>query len=124
MSKVAIVILADIETKEDFGRAVNALMTAKEFKDAGDEVQIIFDGAGTRWIGKFTEDGGKYNSLFDSVKDKVSGVCGYCAGAFKVVEDASSNDIVLLDEVNGHPSFKKLVDEGFTILTFWKNLFF
>ena len=38
--------------------------------------------------------------------------------AFKVVEDASSNDIVLLDEVNGHPSFKKLVDEGFTILTF------
>ena len=77
MSKVAIVILADIETKEDFGRAVNALMTAKEFKDAGDEVQIIFDGAGTRWIGKFTEDGGKYNSLFDSVKDKVSGVCQY-----------------------------------------------
>ena len=26
--------------------------------------------------------------------------------------------LVLLDEVNGHPSFKKLVDEGFTILTF------
>ena len=47
MSKVAIIILADIETKENFGRAVNGLMTAKEFKDAGDDVQIIFDGAGT-----------------------------------------------------------------------------
>ena len=101
MSKVAIVILADIETKEDFGRAVNALMTAKEFKDAGDEVQIIFDGAGTRWIGKFTEDGGKYNSLFDSVKDKVSGVCQYCAGAFKVSDEVSVNGINFLDEVNG-----------------------
>ena len=118
MSKGAIIILADTATPENFGRAVNGLMTAKEFKDAGDEVQIIFDGAGTKWIGKFNEEGGKYNDLFASVKDKVSGVCGYCAGAFKVVEDASSNDIVLLDEVNGHPSFKKLVDEGFTILTF------
>ncbi len=118
MSKVAIVILADIETKEDFGRAVNALMTAKEFKDAGDEVQIIFDGAGTRWIGKFTEDGGKYNSLFDSVKDKVSGVCHYCAGAFKVSDEVSVNGINFLDEVNGHPSFKKLVDNGYTVLTF------
>ena len=118
MSKVAIIILADIETKGNFGRAVNGLMTAKEFKDAGDDVQIIFDGAGTKWIGKFNEEGGKYNDLFNSVKDKVSGVCGYCAGAFKVAEEATSNDIELIDEVNGHPSFKKLVDDGYTILTF------
>ena len=48
MSKVAIVILADTAGPGDFGRAVNGLMTAKEFKEAGDEVQIIFDGAGTR----------------------------------------------------------------------------
>ena len=77
MTKVAIIILADTAGPGDFGRAVNALMTAKEFKDSGDEVQIIFDGAGTKWIGKFTEEGGKYNSLFDSVKDKVSGVLAW-----------------------------------------------
>ena len=118
MSKVAIVILADIETKEDFGRAVNALMTAKEFKDAGDEVQIIFDGAGTKWIGKFNEKDGKYNALFDSVRDKIAGVCSYCAGAFKVADEASNFSISLLDEYNGHPSFKKLVDNGYTVLTF------
>ena len=51
MTKVAIIILADTAGPGDFGRAVNALMTAKEFKDSGDEVQIIFDGAGTKWIG-------------------------------------------------------------------------
>ncbi len=71
MSKVAIIILADIATPENFGRAVNGLMTAKEFKDAGDDVQIIFDGAGTKWIGKFNEKDGKYNALFDSVKAKL-----------------------------------------------------
>lgn len=118
MSKVAIVIFADIETKGDFGRAVNALMTAKEFKEAGDEVQIIFDGAGTKWIGKFNEKDGKYNDLFDSVKDTIAGVCGYCAGAFKVTDVVTVNAINLLDEYNGHPSFKKLVDNGYTVLTF------
>ena len=118
MSKVAIVIFADIETKGDFGRAVNALMTAKEFKEAGDEVQIIFDGAGTKWIGKFNEKDGKYNDLFDSVKDKITGVCSYCAGAFKVADEVSSFNIGLLDEYDGHPSFKKLVDSGYTIFTF------
>ncbi|MBT3445986.1 DsrE family protein [bacterium] len=118
MSKVAIVVLADTATPGDFGRAVNALMTAKEFKEAGDEVKIIFDGAGTKWISKFNEENGKYNSLFDSVRDKVAGVCGYCASAFKVSEDVAKFNINLIDEFDGHPSFKKLVDEGFTVLTF------
>ena len=118
MSKVAIVILADTAGPGDFGRAVNGLMAAKEFKDAGDEVQIIFDGAGTKWIGKFTEEGSKYLSLFESVKDKITGVCGYCAGAFGVKDDAAICKIELIDEYQGHPSFKKLVDGGYTILTF------
>jgi hypothetical protein len=118
MSKVAIIILADIATPENFGRAVNGLMTAKEFKDAGDDVQIIFDGAGTKWIGKFNEKDGKYNALFDSVKDKIAGVCGYCAGAFKVADEVSGFEVPLLDEYNGHPSFKKLVDSGYAIITF------
>ena len=118
MSKVAIVILADTAGPGDIGRAVNGLMTAKEFKEAGDEVQIIFDGAGTKWIGKVNEEGSKYSSLFESVKDKVTGVCGYCAGAFKVTEDASNNNICLIDQYDGHPSFKNLVDNGFTIITF------
>jgi hypothetical protein len=49
MAKAAAVVLADIETHEDLGREVNALETVKEFKDAGDEAALIFDGAGTRW---------------------------------------------------------------------------
>ena len=35
--KTAIVVLADIETHEALGRAVNAMVTALDFKEAGDE---------------------------------------------------------------------------------------
>ena len=48
MTKAAIFVLADTQTEEDLGRVVNALAAAKEFKQAGDKVQVIFDGTGTR----------------------------------------------------------------------------
>jgi len=41
--KAAVLVLADTETHEDRGRTRNALETAKEFKDAGDDVKLIFD---------------------------------------------------------------------------------
>jgi hypothetical protein len=37
--KAAIVVLADTETHGDLGRVVNALVVAKEFKEAGDDVK-------------------------------------------------------------------------------------
>ncbi len=44
-TKVAIVILADTETQADRARAANALTTAYEFKEAGEEVAVVFTGA-------------------------------------------------------------------------------
>ena len=46
MTKAAIVVLADTATAGEVGRVVNALTTAKEFKEPVDEVAIVFDGAG------------------------------------------------------------------------------
>ena len=54
MPKAAIVVLADTESHGDLGRLVNALEAVKEFKEAGDDVQLIFDGAGTKWIAERT----------------------------------------------------------------------
>ena len=46
-AKVAIVILADTETRADRAKVANALTTAYEFKEAGEEVTVVFTGAGT-----------------------------------------------------------------------------
>jgi hypothetical protein len=35
----------------DLSRVVNAMRTAKEFAEAGDDVELVFDGAGTQWPG-------------------------------------------------------------------------
>jgi hypothetical protein len=97
---------------------VNALATVKEFKDEGDEVQLIFDGAGVRWVGELTQDDHKAGLLFHAVRDKIVGACGFCAAAFGVKESLKQHGVPLLSENYGHPSFKQLVTDGYEIITF------
>ncbi len=118
MTKAAIVILCDTDTHEAMGRMANALEAVKEFKEAGDDVRLIFDGAGTKWIGELSKPEHRANPLFSAVKDKISGVCAYCAGAFGVKEQVQACGVQLLGEYDGHPSFKKLLSENYQVITF------
>ena len=118
MTKAAIVTLADTETKEGLGRVANALTSAKEFKEEDHEVTVIFDGAGTRWVGELSDPEHKYNKQFESVKDEVEGACAYCAKAFGVKEDVQVSGRRAHGEFKRHPSLAKLVSEGYQVITF------
>lgn len=118
MEKVAVVVLADTETHGDMGRVANALQTTKELKEAGDDVVIVFDGASTKWIGELSKDGSPLNPLFNQVRDKMVGACSYCAGAFDAKEDVRTAGAALVDEYEGHPSMRKLISEGYQIITY------
>ncbi len=118
MAKAAILVLADTETHGDLGRVVNALMAAKEFREAGDDVRVIFDGAATKWPGVLFEPQHKYHKLFEEVADRIAGACGYCARAFHAEQGAETAHVHLLEEYEGHPSVRRLVADGYQVLTF------
>ena len=118
MAKVAMGVLADTDTHEGLGRVVNALEAVKEFKDADDEIQLIFDGAGPKWIVELEKPDHKLHGLYLAVKDRISGACEFCAGAFGVKENIVACGVKLAGEYDGHPSFKKLVTQGYQIITF------
>lgn len=118
MIKAAIVILADTETHEDMARVHNALLAAKEFKDAKDEFKLIFDGAGTKWIKELSKPDHMFHELFDSLKGRSTGVCSFCATAFGIKECAMESHIPLSEEYEGHPSFRELIAQGYQVITF------
>src|SRR5918995_156115 len=118
MAKGAVVVLAGIEGREAIGRVANALVTAQEFKESGDEIVLVFDGAGTQWIRELADPEHKYHSAFERVRDVVSGACSYCASAYGVVEDVERAGIPLLDEYEQHPSIRRLIGEGYSVVTF------
>jgi hypothetical protein len=116
--KVAILVLAGRETRADEARIANALTTVNEFKEAGDEVTLIFSGAGTRWVSDLSGDDHPLSNAFDMVKDKVEGACRECAVSFDVEEEVQASGIPLLEEYKGHPSLKRLISQGYKIITF------
>jgi hypothetical protein len=116
--KLAVIIFADIESHSDLGRAVNALITAREAIESGDEVQIIFDGAGTGWVGMLSDPDHRSHQLYASVRDHITGACKYCAKAFGHTESVEAAGVPLLDQYRQHPSIRTLVHSGFHVITF------
>jgi sulfur relay (sulfurtransferase) complex TusBCD TusD component (DsrE family) len=116
--KLAVVLLAGSDTADGTGRMANAFITALEAQEAGDEVRIVFDGAGTTWLKALADPQHKYHRLLEKVRGSVVGACLYCARAYGVVEDVERAGIPLLDEYRDHPSIRGMVADGFHVLTF------
>ncbi|MCA9077606.1 MAG: hypothetical protein KDA93_21450 [Planctomycetaceae bacterium] len=118
MSKTAIVILADTEGGESLGRIVNALTAAKEFKEAGDDVQVIFSGTGTRWVGLLAQPDHNLHGLYAEVKDVIAGACGFCAGAFEVADAVQAAGVCMLEDYGSNMSYRQLMSDGYQVLMF------
>jgi hypothetical protein len=93
-------------------------VTAQEFDQAGDEVTIVFDSAGTRWIPELAKPEHKYHQRFMAPKPRVAGACAYCAAAFGVRKEVEAAQVELLDEYEQHPSIRRLVADGYEVITF------
>ncbi len=123
--KAAIVVLSDPRSgaEDALARVFNALAAAYDFKYRGDEVTILFHGAGTRWIGELGDAEHPAHALFEEVKDKVAGVSCACAELFGATEEAEGSGFDLIRDnpvpgTTGLPSLRNLVADGYTVLTF------
>ncbi|HXV46347.1 MAG TPA: hypothetical protein VD736_06710 [Nitrososphaera sp.] len=116
--KVAVFVFSDTGTHEGLGRVVNAMITAKELRRAGDEVRLYFDGTGTKWPDELSKKDHIAHQLYESVNDNVSGACMFCATAFGAKESVQGCRVELVDEFEQHISVKKLLSDGFYIMNF------
>ncbi len=123
--KAAIIILSDPKSgsEEALGRVFNALAAAYDFKQKGDEVTVLFQGAGTRWLAELSKADHPAHALFEEVKDTVAGASSGCADVFGATEEVVASGFDLISEnpvpgTSGLPSVQALVTEGNTILTF------
>lgn len=118
MSKISVVVLAGNESHADLGRMANALSLVREAREAGDEVELVFDGAGTTWIPELENSEHDLHGVYEDVRDHVAGACEFCAGAFGVREPIQEAGVPFLSEFEGHPSLRSRVEEGYQVVTF------
>lgn len=122
--KHAVVILSDPKGGEEaLGRTFNALAFAAEAEKAGDEVQVLFAGAGTRWPAELTKLGHPAAQLYQAVRPLVKGASCGCSEVFGARKAVEACGVPLLREnklegTSGLASLRALVAEGFTPLLF------
>lgn len=116
--KLAVILLADTQSHGDLGRVLNALMTVREAAESGDDVRLIFDGAGTGWVGMLAAPDHPLHRLYRSTGSSITGACTYCAQVFGHTEAIEAARVPLLDEYKQHSSLRSLVHDGFEIITF------
>ena len=90
--KTAIIIMSDPKngSEEALGRVFNALALASECKQKGDEVAVVFNGAGTRWPSELIRLSHPANKLYNSVRDVIQGASCGCAEVFGATESLES----------------------------------
>ncbi len=118
--KYAIILQAGKESHEGMARAVHAFLYAKELKEHGHEVVLIFDGAGTEWAEELSnpESQSKLKPMYEQLKQAgvVEIVCDFCAGAFTVKERLAQRQVPMTAEYAGHPSIAKWADQGYELI--------
>jgi hypothetical protein len=123
-TKTAIVVLSDPQGGEEaLGRVFNALAATYDFKQKHQDVQLVFQGTGTRWTGVLTRIDHSAHALYKAVEDKVAGVSSGCADVFGARQDAEANGFSLITSnavpgTSGLPSLAAYAADGYTILTF------
>ena len=123
--KAAIVVLSDPRggSEESLGRLFNALAAAHDFKQRGDDVTLLFQGAGTRWAGEIVKPDHPAHALYLAVEDTIAGVSCGCADVFGAKEQAVRSGFELVKDnrvpgTSGLPSLRELAQQGYSILTF------
>jgi hypothetical protein len=117
MNKVALVIYSTLEGAGN-SAIYRALMFAQELARAGDDVAIVFDGAGSQVAAEMAQPGHRFHSLFASVRAQVRGVCRYCAKSYEVLDAIEPSGLPLLTDDRGHASLRALLLEGRQIITY------
>jgi hypothetical protein len=119
--KTALLVLSDPKSgsEQSLGSVFNALAVAHEHKEAGEEVQILFAGTGTRWPAELNQTAHPAHALYRAVVDKVAGLSCGCADLFGADDQGLPR---LTDHplagTSGLPSVLTLQRQGWQVLTF------
>jgi hypothetical protein len=106
LMNLTVIVMSDPKQGEEaLGRLFNALALTAQAHAHGDDVQLVFQGAGTRWPAELSKLGHPAQPLYDSVRPCVAGASKACAAVF----GAPDGGVNMLDDL-ALPTGEKLHD--------------
>lgn len=124
MQKTLVVVFSDPKAGEEAaGRVFNALATVYDLKERKQEVKVVFQGTGTRWVSELAEPKHMFHALYEAVHDKIEGACGGCADVFGATEKVKETGLPLIRNfkmpgTSGITSLGEYIKDGYNIISF------
>lgn len=99
---------------------IHVLLNALDMNAKGMDVKIVMEGAATAIIPDLVLPSNPLNSMWEKAKSLglVAGVCKACAMKMGTLDSAKNQKLLVLDDMNGHPSMTAFIENGYEILTF------
>ena len=94
-----------------------------ELQEKGQEVALVFQGTGTRWIARIIRPDHPANGMYKALEEQIAGVCGGCADVFGAAEDVEAAGLELIRErdipgTSGIIDLSRYLEAGYRLLTF------
>ncbi|WP_406659625.1 DsrE family protein [Methanolobus sp. ZRKC3] len=99
---------------------IHSLMNSLEMKEKGYDVKLIIEGSATRLIREAVEDKKPFTELYEKARDSglIDCVCRACAAKTESLESAKEQNLALRDEMSGHPSMTRYLEDGYEVIVF------
>jgi len=98
----------------------HALLNANDLFEKGYDVKLIIEGSATKQIQELSDPKKPFAKLYEKIKKKglIDCVCKACANVMGVISFVEEQKLPLGDDLKGHPSVEKYINQGYEIVTF------
>lgn len=99
---------------------VHVLLNAVDMKKRGYDVKVVIEGAATKLVNELNDAGKPFGKLYLEVRDAtlIDCVCEACAAKMGALEGVKAQGLLLGNDMSGHPSLAKYIDQGYEVVTF------
>ncbi len=97
----------------------HAMINAKDMHARGWDVKLIIEGAATALLGELNDPEKPFGKLYGELKDQflIDCVCKACSSKMGSLGEAQAQGLCLCDEMSGHPSLARFMEQGYQIVT-------
>lgn len=99
---------------------VHVLLNALDMKNRGFDVKVIIEGSATKLANDLLDEKNPFSKFYLEVREKglIDCVCQACATKMGAIEGIKKQGLPLSNEMKGHPSLAKYIEQGYELLTF------
>ncbi|MFZ5898795.1 MAG: cytoplasmic protein [Bacillota bacterium] len=99
---------------------VHVLLNALDMRAKGFDVKVIIEGMATQFVASLADQENPFTALYEKVKAAglFEGVCKACSAKTGALAAAQEQGLSLLDDMSGHPSLGRYIEEGYAVMIF------